>query len=251
MYNVILCSDINHNSWHYGRPAAIYRLASHLRDHEFTVKTINLFSRITDQEFQQLVDQCVSPDTRLFGISATVLRRVDTGNFFGISNEQLQSRLDYVRQQCPGIKFVLGGAQVNNTSAEKLKEFSMFDYVITGQGETALLNLVQHLFQQTRLTTTTVQRPRLITDVTYPFTEFNQTKVTFSHDDTILPGEALPIELARGCVFKCKFCSYDLTNKNFFEFTKNKELLREEFMYNYENFHTKYYSVIDDLINDS
>jgi hypothetical protein len=251
MYNVILCSDINHYDNYYGRPAAIYRLASHLRAHGFAVKTINFFSRITNAEFQQLVDRYISKDTVLFGISATVLRKTETNQFFGISDTDLQFRLNYIKQQNPNIKFVLGGGQVNNVSKEKLKDFAMFDYAITGQGETALLTLVQHLSSNTKLVTSTVQRPRLITDVTYPFTEFNQTKVTLTSDDTVMPGEALPIELARGCVFKCKFCSYDLTNKNFFEFTKNKELLREELVYNYENFGTQYYSVVDDLINDS
>jgi hypothetical protein len=226
-------------------------LASHLRDHGFTVKTINFFSRITNAEFQQLVNQYVNKDTVLFGISATVLRKADTNQFFGIIDTDLQFRLDYIKQHNPNIKFVLGGGQVNNVSKEKLKEFAMFDYAITGQGETALLNLVQHLSNNTKLVTSTIERPRLITDVTYPFTEFNQTKVTLTEDDTILFGEALPIELARGCVFKCKFCSYDLTNKNFFEFTKNKELLREELIYNYEKFGTQYYNVVDDLINDS
>lgn len=251
MYDVILCSDINHLSYQYGRPAGIYRLASHLRDHGYKVKTINFFSKLTEAEFSALIDQFVSAQTVLFGISATVLRDTQTGNFFGISEQELTARLQKVQAKNCNVKSVLGGGQVNNTSREKINQFTMFDYVITGQGETAMLALIDHLTKNTKLMTSTVQKPKLITDASYPFTEFNQTKVLFHEDDCVLPGEALPLELARGCVFKCKFCSYDLTNKNFFEFTKDRTLLHQEFIYNYEKFGTQYYNVVDDLINDS
>jgi hypothetical protein len=103
MFNAILCSDINHNDYHYGRPAAIYRLASHLRDHHYTVKTINLFSNITNTQFFCLVDCYVSECTVLFGISATVLRHAGTGDFFGISNDDLQTRIQYIKQKNPNI----------------------------------------------------------------------------------------------------------------------------------------------------
>lgn len=251
MYNVILCSDINHSAPHYGKPAAIYRLASQLRDHGYSVKTVNFFSKMSHKEFQQLVDRYVTHDTKLFGISATVLRDGKQNNFFGIPDSELHHRLQYIKQLNPDIKFVLGGGQINNMAKERLHQFGQFDYVITGQGEVAIVKLAQHLFENTRLTTSTVDRPKIISDVTYPFNDFNQIKVKFTEHDAVLPGEALPLELARGCVFKCKFCSYDLTNKNFFEFTKTKDLLREELVYNYENFGTQYYNVVDDLINDS
>jgi hypothetical protein len=251
MYQVILCSDAIHGAEHYGRPMAIYRLASHLRQHDYQVKTVNFFTRLSDEQFEQLVDKYVCAETRLFAISATVIRNFETNDFFGISYAQLQQRLALIRSRYPNIKFAVGGGQINNASAEVLQEFKVFDYIMTGQGENALLALVEHLTHKAKLVTSTVQRPRLISDQTYPFADFNQSLNQFTEHDDVLPQEALPLELARGCVFKCKFCSYDLTNKDFFEFTKNEDLLRQEIINNYEQFRTQYYVVVDDLINDS
>jgi radical SAM superfamily enzyme YgiQ (UPF0313 family) len=61
----------------------------------------------------------------------------------------------------------------------------------------------------------------------------------------------LPIELARGCIFKCKFCGYDLIGKKFGDYTKSADLIRAELLHNYEHWGTTNYYVADETINDS
>ena len=36
----------------------------------------------------------------------------------------------------------------------------------------------------------------------------------FEKNDFILPGESLPLELSRGCIFKCRFCQYPNIGKD-------------------------------------
>ena len=69
--------------------------------------------------------------------------------------------------------------------------------------------------------------------------------------DCILPGETLPIEISRGCIFKCNFCSYPLNGKKKFDYLRDPALIKEELIYNYENFQTTNYFFADDTFNDS
>lgn len=249
-YQILLFSGQN-NKW-FGRPMAIYRLASHLREHNITVKTIDFFSQMSDEVFYQAVDRYVSDATILIGLSATVLVDYKGGNFFGIRDSRLQERINYIKQKNPNVKFVIGGGQCNNMSLDFRKKIGQyFDYLSIGQGENTLLAIAEHLLHGKKLITTTIDKPLVVTDKTYPFTTFNSSKNIFTDSDHIISSEALPIEIARGCIFKCKFCSYDLTNKKIFDYTKTEEHIREELIYNYENYQTQYYYVVDDLINDS
>lgn len=46
--------------------------------------------------------------------------------------------------------------------------------------------------------------------------------------DCVQPGEALPLEMARGCIFKCKFCRYPFIGKSKNDFSRRIELVRDE-----------------------
>lgn len=250
MFDILLFSGIGRNTFDV-KPIGIYKIASVLRNSGYTVKTINFFESMTNEQFKKIVDNYLSENTKVVGLSATVLKNYTTNDYFGISENDLLYRLNYIREKNKNTKFILGGAQVSNTLNDVLNKFTMFDYIIKGQGEEAILKIMNHLVDKSKLTTTTITKPFIVTDHIYPYNNFNTSNFTFHTDDNIQEGECLPLEIARGCIFKCKFCSYDLTNKKFDEFTKHENLLKDEILYNYENFKTQHYLIVDDLINDS
>jgi radical SAM superfamily enzyme YgiQ (UPF0313 family) len=71
----------------------------------------------------------------------------------------------------------------------------------------------------------------------------------FAKNDFILPNEALPLELSRGCIFKCKFCQYPNIGKDKDDFNKSMDSIRESLIYNYENYGTTHYYLSDDTLN--
>jgi radical SAM superfamily enzyme YgiQ (UPF0313 family) len=249
IYDLILFSDISKPL--HGKGMGVYRIANHLRQQGFTVKVIHSFIRISDIEFENICDRYISTETLAVGLGATVLANLDKGLFFGIPEEQIRTRFINLKKKFPWIQNIVGGAQITAASEEFISKLDFFDWVIKGQGETAIVALLNHIKYKEKIITQTITHPKVITDKTYNFDNFNETFNTFIDDDNIVPGEALPIEIARGCIFKCKFCNYDLIGKKSGEYTKAGKLIRKELIENYERWGTTDYYVADETINDS
>jgi radical SAM superfamily enzyme YgiQ (UPF0313 family) len=63
----------------------------------------------------------------------------------------------------------------------------------------------------------------------------------------IQPNEGLPIEVARGCIFNCKYCHYEKKES----FKKEIEQLRLELIENFDKYGTHQYHFCDDCFNDN
>jgi len=249
MSQVILFSDI-YRPFH-GKGMGVYRLANHIRSAGYSVKVIHAFINLKDQDFYDICKEHISEHTLLVGLGATVMANLEQNLFFGMPTDIVKDRFLTLKETYPQIATCLGGAQVTGSTDEYLTTFNFFDYAIKGQGETAIVELLNHLSQKTKIKTITITRPKIISDKLYPFGDFNQTVNTYTAEDCIQFGEALPIELARGCIFKCKFCGYDLIGKKLGDFVKPADLIRQELLHNYENWGVTDYYVADETINDS
>lgn len=73
----------------------------------------------------------------------------------------------------------------------------------------------------------------------------------FLPQDHLNPGEVLPIEISRGCRFKCKFCYYPLNGRKKNDYVRDSEDLYSELMRNYDRFGTTKYRFLDDTYNES
>ena len=69
-------------------------------------------------------------------------------------------------------------------------------------------------------------------------------------EDNVQPGEILPLEVARGCIFKCNFCSFPLNGKGKGEAIRDFSYIRDELIENYELYGIEDYWLTDDTFND-
>ena len=60
----------------------------------------------------------------------------------------------------------------------------------------------------------------------------------------------LPLEVARGCIFKCNFCSFPLNGKGKGEAIRDFSYIRDELIENYELYGIEDYWLTDDTFND-
>jgi radical SAM superfamily enzyme YgiQ (UPF0313 family) len=248
-YNIILFSDVS-KSLH-GKGMGVYRLASHIRDHGYSVKVIHSFIRLTTDEFYQVCEKYIDSKTLVVGLGATVIADLEKGKFFGIDNTVVEERFKTIKEKFPHITTCVGGAQITGSSEKFISQLKFFDYAVQGQAETSFIALLDHLSKKSSLHTSSITKPKIISDKVYPFDDFNNSFNYFTDDDVLFAGEGLPIEIARGCIFKCKFCGYDLIGKKLGDYTKQSNLIRKELIENYEKWGTVDYYIADETINDS
>lgn len=234
------------------RPIGIYVLASYLRQHNISTQTIWGWNHVSYHVFYGMCKKFLNPQTRVIGISSTLLSNLESEefNFFGLPTEELYRRFNLIKKLAPNAKIVVGGSQTIYSNLSTIPGAEFVDLFIHGQGENALLEFVQAVNNNTKITTTSIT-PQITSDKIYKYDNFTTTPVKFDSSDCLIPGEAMAIEFARGCIFKCSFCSYELNGKSPGDYIKAKETLREELLYNYNNFGTTHYYSSDDLINDS
>lgn len=249
MAQVIILSDIANLIMGYGKYAGAYKVASEVRQAGYTCQVIDNYTYIGAAKLKILLEKFIDDTTVLLGVSCALNEKI--GNkvlFWGLADDIFMDLLVYAKKLNPNIKIVAGGPKVNEYS-----DWESIDYIIQGKADNSIVALVDHLTIGAKLEYDTNKHSKIIKEVNYPYSQedFAKSTIKFEHNDIVFLGEALPLEIARGCVFKCSFCKYDLVGKKPNEWTKSPDTLLEEFTRNYEMFGTTHYNISDELINES
>ena len=248
---VILFTDIA-DTVGYGKYAGTYKVATELRKAGYTCQVVDLFSKYTYNKLENIINKFVTSETILIGFSCTLMeRRIgSTVHNFGRVDSEVESLMSYAKSKNSKLKVVVGGARITSNVG-----WSFVDYAVINKGDIAIVKLVEHLLYGTNLPAIKTD-PIIIIDGSsgdyfYTQEQFASSKIIFEEQDIILPGECLPIEVARGCIFSCAYCHFDLIGKKIGDWQKTEASLRDEIMRNYEMFGTTHYMVSDELVNES
>ena len=254
--DVILFTDVS--SPGFGRYAGTYRIATELRDRGFTVQVIEYFTRWTTEELKMIIGRFVSSNTIVVGISTTFLlneisrtraataeiRQKYRGNKdVGLRLAEFLGRTDWpelydtIKQYSTRAKIVVGGHKVGQVSLGPY-----IDYAIVGEGEESITSLCEGLDDDRVLEGNYLNKK---------YTGFTTSNIKFEENDLIHPNEQLPVEIARGCIFKCSFCSFDLNGKKLWEFNRKPEMVVDELLHAYDKYGTTGFMFCDDTYNDS
>ncbi len=177
-----------------------------------------------------------------------------TSTAVGISNllfgrEDMFEILDYIKQK-GNPRTMVGGARAY--LAEDPPFNSVIDYAIRGQADVSVVALADHIFYNADLKVGYQKANcKVIEEKDYPVDDFTTSRIQYKDNDIIMPKEVLPLELARGCIFKCAFCSYNLTGKKVWEFNRNPDLVKRDLQEMYDKYGSTSFMVCDDTYNDS
>ena len=260
----------------FGRNAGAYRIATQLRNNGYTCQVIDHCVRYTQDEYVKIIDKFVTKDTLWVGISNTfffpllqegpadgrfndVFDKVfgkisDFRSGFPFESDTMQKLFWYIRSKNENVKIIVGGARSKEALRYDAGEKGVFaDYYVHGYADEAIVELTNWLRsnKSPRPKLDIIHKSIIDSNRDYPYQHFNNCDIKYIKEDLISPDEYLPIEIARGCIFKCKFCSFSLLGKKRGDYTKTKETLINEFMYNYETFGTTNYMFMDETTNDS
>ena len=247
--NVLLFTDIASTPG-YGKYAGTYKVATEIRANGYSCQVVDNFSFYSYEQLVNIVEKFCSGDTLLVGFSCTLSeKRVDGKVYnFGRPDEDFTNLVKHIKSLNPKIKICLGGGRINVNS-----HWPGVDFTVINKGDIAVIKLLEHIKYGSEIKTCKTQPCQVIDGNDYFYTqeEFASSLIQYEDNDIIFPGEALPVEIARGCIFKCAFCRYDLIGKKIGDWTKHEDCLRQELMRNYDKFGTTHFIFTDELINES
>ena len=192
--DIVLLSDVYAEG--YIRGAGAYKLATELRSAGYSVQVIDFASRLTEQEVNKLFNKFLTQETKLLGVSNTFMS--NNGNKIFEQDWMLNLINEY--KQRFNFKVAIGGNRGGPATYSKLAR-NVFDILVSGFADKAILAVAEGNAKGKLVNN------QLIVDsnVDYEYTDFHNSKTIFTEQDCIFPGEALPIEIARGCKFRCSY----------------------------------------------
>lgn len=257
--NVILLADIG-NQIPMEKTIGPFKIAKQLRDVGIEVAVVHHLMAFSISEIKHILTNLVSSKTLFVGVSNFFYKKVDNQNTLELTFSGMGSVIphgkeynneikDLIRSINPLCKLVLGGPTAADAEFNK-----SFDYVLLGYAEISAINLAKHLLDPN----TALEKSRksiygftIVDDSKADGYDFVNHQMEYKEHDVILPNEPLVLEVARGCIFKCKFCSFPMNGKKKFDFIRLEENLYRELMTNYEKYGITRYTMSDDTLNDS
>jgi hypothetical protein len=216
-----------------------YRIASALEKEGYQSSVIDFTQYFTIQELIKSVSKVLTKNTLWVGFSSTFFwgGQNNKSLFPHITFDDLDILLNYIRTNS-NAKIVYGGVRSFWASDNRI------DNYILGYADNAVIDYTNKIRKN-------ILVPKEINSKDYPEPSMNNIKTHWWRKDfNILPGEALPLEMARGCIFKCKFCGYSLIGKKKGTYIRDIEEVREDLIRTWEATGCTNYYITDDTFND-
>lgn len=223
------------------RGTGAHRIATWLRQNGYTVEVVDFVTRWTPPQMEALFAKLIGPDTLFLGLGLSLMS-------LGYGN--LPAVFAKFKQTYPHIKIVSGGSGYGYENLPVRP-----DYLIDGYAEKAVLDLMLVLDNKKsadQLKTRVDNRGLtwIFADQDYGDVDTTDLSIEFQSSDFITAHEPLAVETARGCVFSCKFCTYNLIGKQKFDYMRDPATIITELTNNYNRWGTTRYFISEDTFND-
>lgn len=221
------------------RGSGAHKIASHLRQHGYNIEVVDYCLSWTQPELEQLMSELVTDDTLFLGIGSNLF--LDRSTF--------DDNIRWFKNRYPSVSVILGGNQTLTRS------IPCVDYYVEGYAENAMLHLLDYLrgkINHNEIRWSTASDKNLI-DATSDYGPVDTTDLTIKYlpSDFLRPEQTLGLETARGCIFKCKFCTYPLIGKNKLDYIRDPDTIVRELQDNYDQWGITNYLINEDTFNDS
>ncbi len=221
-----------------------YRIRTICAQEGYNVRVIDHGQLLDVEKIVAICDALITKDTFFISLSKTFLTEFDILTNF-------ENAFSIVKKKFPNIKFIVGGA------GEYIPKIKMppWDFRMVGFSELSFVDLLKYLSGKINSIEHQIIFKGSMTNIYGKNYSTNYDMKTLGTvwlpEDDIRSTDSLPIEISRGCIFKCDFCSYELNGKKKFDYFRLKSSLVHELQYNKEQFGVTNYVFLDDTFNDS
>lgn len=229
MAHLILWNSYDFSKHTTVRPLGPHQLASWLTQHGYDVKVIDFCSLMTTSELVSVTKNFIDKNTIAVGVSNTFWDEVQSKTREPDWVSRARGLLEALH---PNLEWIIGGSRNSYLATEYLLPWIKF----SGYSEDTVLKFLDEKSKGFKLRK--------------PF-DIQQNCGHYIDGLDIRASEVLPIELSRGCQFKCRFCRYGELGKKKNTYIRDYKLIEEELLSNYERFGVTRYAVMDDTANES
>ena len=218
------------------RTIGAYQVAHWLRKNGYTARVIDFCPKLGAEKVAEITEKWITDETVAIGVSSAWWSKSIAPGESGMRQRRSWDEPDWlltarsiIENKFPNLKWIAGG------SAIERGEQSLNWIKFKGHPEEEVIKWLDQEHSKFKIR---------------PLFDIKTLDHRFTKEDFISPQEALPIELGRGCKFKCKFCNYPLIGKKPGTYLRDINCIRDEIMYNYENWGTTKYFFLDDTVNE-
>jgi len=234
------------------RTLGSYKIAHSVRNAGFTAQVIDHYMRMTEEQLYSCTRKFVDKNTVAIGISTTF----SLGNGVNQFPDAVINVFNKLKEEFPQLELVLGGYNINSLKHFKKPFNTKCVHAVINYGENIFLDLIKHFKKlgptpRGNLTTYNKQYMLVYNQAVEEKYNIEVDDFKFTDQDCIMPNETLPIEISRGCIFKCKFCNHLMLGRSKLDYLRNFELVKEEMLNNYNKWGITNYYVICDTFNDT
>lgn len=239
----------------YGRSNGVHRVATLFRTLNHNVEVVDFFNFWSDSELQDYITKFMEKHKSIdfVGIGYT---------FSDYDIVRLNKILLMIRSLNPGCNFFAGGYGIfhGTTTFHLNGEDDIITLYIKGFADGAIEDL-EHFAKTGRFNPFNVKIIQNVNGIGKKVVECNthyknfdlsRLRNIYTESDGLTKEEPIVLETCRGCIFKCKFCSFELIGKKKSDnYIREKEDIKNEIIDNYTKWGTYKYIIADDTFNDN
>jgi radical SAM superfamily enzyme YgiQ (UPF0313 family) len=224
-----------------GRNTGAHRIATILRDLNWECEVIDFALYFNIDELKEVARSRITLDTKIIGFS------VFSGNW----DEKFDDLCKWIKEEYPHTTIVVGSQEVLKIGIPK----DYVDYFVDSFGDYAITAIAEYIAgtgsrPRTDLDEQARSGKRVIkSNTSYPAFPMKSLKIEYEDRDFIQPEEFLGIEVARGCKFKCSFCSFPILGVKG-DYSRDADDFEQELRRNYDKWGVKNYYALDETFND-
>lgn len=228
-----------------GRPLGPYRLRTACLKSGYNVKIIDFGFSLNSEQMLSLLSSLITDKTLVLGISSAWLAFNDNANQWFCLEFFARFKSLY-----PTIKIVFGGTR----NMSKSLGYDIADWRFTGFSDISFPLLLDKLSGKDvnlKFMFDKNLKKVIHSDQQYIVENMDEIETELIKEDNFLRYQPFTLELSRGCIFKCAFCSHPFLGKKSYEYIRSPESIARELKRNYELFGMTRYMLADDTFNDS
>ena len=234
-----------------------YKVAHWLRQNGYTAQVIDFVNFLPEEVLYKATKHFITSETKIIGLSTTFFAWQaylhSDGKRYRYP-ENILNVLKRIKLEFPNIKIVTGGYQADTMPGYGIIDASIMNY--KEATEEVFLEYLEHLIhdypppESIECSWDEFKRP-VFSKASKTLFNIEKDNFKFVKQDCILPGEPLPLDISRGCIFACRFCQYPHLGKKKYDYVRGMEYLEDELVHNYKEFGTTSYYLLDDTFNDT